>query len=198
MDFDLGNGSPLLVYPSLWKPAGLLSGRPTSQSLSGGVGGLRPRTVASVRSLTLAGVEIRDIPAVFGDEDNSAFNVGHAGGNIGMPVLSRFEVTTDYARNRILLKPRPEALAAPFVKDRAGALARFADGVFTIAMVAPGSPAEAAGLKTGQVITAVNGRPAAELGVAGLTPLRTAAAGQTLALTLQGGETVTLTLRDYY
>ena len=74
----------------------------------------------------------------------------------------------------------------------------FTDGVFTIAVVAPGSPAEAAGLKAGQRITAVNGRPAAELGVTGLTALRTAPAGQTLALTLDGGETVSLTLKDYY
>jgi C-terminal processing protease CtpA/Prc len=89
-------------------------------------------------------------------------------------------------------------VAAPFPKDRAGALARLADGVFTVGLVAPGSPAEAAGLKTGQQITAVNGRPAAELGVAGYTALRTGPAGQTLTLTLKDGSAVTLTLRDYY
>ncbi len=198
MDFDLGNGQPLLVFPTYWKPHGMLSDRPTSKGLSGAIGGMRTRNVATVTSLTLAGVTLHDIPAVFGDEDNSAFNTGHTSGNIGMPILGRFELTTDYARNRILLKPRPDAIAAPFPKDRAGALTRFANGVFTIGLVAPGSPAEAAGLKTGQVITAVNGRPAAELGVAGLTTLRTAPAGQILALTLASGETVSLVLKDYY
>lgn len=198
MDFDLGNGQPLLVFPTHWKAQGMLADRPTSKGLSGAVGGMRTRNVATVKSLTLAGVTLRDIPAVFGDEDNSAFNVGHTAGNIGMPILGRFELTTDYARNRILLKPRPDALAAPFPKDRAGALTRFADGAFTIAFVAPGSPAEAAGLKAGQVITAANGKPAADLGVTGFTALRMAAAGQPLALTLKDGETVTLTLKDYY
>jgi len=198
MDFDLGNGQPLLVFPTYWKPHGMLSDRPTSKGLSGAIGGMRTRNVATVTSLTLAGVTLHDIPAVFGDEDNSAFNTGHTSGNIGMPILGRFELTTDYARNRILLKPRPDVIAAPFPKDRAGALTRFANGAFTIGLVAPGSPAEAAGLKTGQVITAVNGRPAAELGVAGLTALRTAPAGQPLALTLATGETVSLVLKDYY
>ena len=54
---------------------------------------------------------------------------------------------------------------------RAGALVRPAEGGLAIALVAPGSPAEAAGLKAGQLITALDGRPAAELGVAGYTAL---------------------------
>jgi predicted aspartyl protease len=198
MDFDLGNGQPLLISPSYWKAHGMMSDRPTSKGLSGAVGGIRSRSVATVRTLTIGGVTLRDVPAVFGDDDKSALNLGHTAGNVGMPILSRFELTTDYARGRILLKPRADAVAAPFPKDRAGALARLADGVFTVGLVAPGSPAEAAGLKTGQQITAVNGRPAAELGVAGYTALRTGPAGQTLTLTLKDGSAVTLTLRDYY
>lgn len=198
MHFDLGNGQPMLVYPNYWKPHAMLAGRPVSKSLSGGVGGARARTVATVKSVSLGGVEVRDIPAVFGDEDNSVFNVGHTSGNVGMPLLSRFGLTTDYARGRLLLTPRPDAVAAPFVKDRAGALARPAEGGLSIALVAPGSPAQAAGLKAGQVITALNGRPASELGVAGYTPLRTGPAGSVLTLTLQDGTQVPLTLKDYY
>jgi S1-C subfamily serine protease len=166
--------------------------------MSGAVGGMRVRNVATVKTLTLAGVDLHDVPAIFGDADNSALNSGDTSGNIGMPILSRFDLTTDYARNRILLKPRPDAVGAPFPKDRSGALARLADGVLTLAVVAPGSPAEAAGLKVGQKIAAVNGRPASELGVAGFTALRTGPAGETLALTLADGATVRLTLKDYF
>ncbi|MBA4010632.1 MAG: hypothetical protein C0481_02075 [Phenylobacterium sp.] len=200
MHFDLGNGSPMLVYPNYWKPQAMLTGRPVSKILSGGVGagGPRTRSIATVRTISLGGIEVRDVPAVFGDEDNSVFNIGHTSGNVGMPVLSRFGLTTDYARNRLLLTPRADALAAPFVKDRAGALVRPADGGLTIALVAPGSPAEAAGLKPGQLITAVDGRPAVELGVAGYSALRTAKAGSVMTLTLQDGAQAPLTLKDYY
>jgi|GEM_PF-436738 len=197
-DFDLGNGQPLLVFPAYWKPQGMLANRPTSKALSGAVGGMRPRSVATVKSLTLGGVTLHDIPAVFGDEDNSAFNTGHTSGNIGMPILGRFDLTTDYSRNRILLKARPDAVAQPFPKDRSGLLTRIANGVATLGLVAPGSPAEAAGLKTGQQIAAVNGKPVAELGVAGLTALRTGPAGGVLQVTLSTGETVGVTLKDYY
>lgn len=200
MHFDLGNGSPMLVYPNYWKPQAMLTDRPASKVLSGGVGagGPRTRTIATVKTISLGGIAVRDVPAVFGDEDNSVFNIGHTSGNVGMPVLSRFGLTTDYARNRILLTPRADALAAPFVKDRAGALVRPAEGGLTIALVAPGSPAEAAGLKAGQLITAVDGRPAAELGVAGYSALRTAKAGSVMTLTLQDGAQAPLTLKDYY
>lgn len=198
MDFDLGNAQPVLVYPSHWKSQGMLADRPTSKILSGAVGGMRTRNVAMLRSVTLAGVTLYDVPAVFGDEDNTAFNLGNTAGNIGMPILSRFELTTDYTRGRLLLRPRPEVLSAPFPKDRVGALTRLVEGVFTVALVAPGSPAEAAGLKVGQKITAVNGRAASQLGVAGFTALRTAPAGQTLTVSLEGGETFTLVLTDYF
>lgn len=198
MDFDLGNGSPLLVFPGHWKPLRMLDGRPSSKSLSGAVGGLKTRDVATVKSLTLAGVTFNDIPAIFGEDDGSAFGNTRTAGNIGMPILSRFQLTTDYANHRMLLTPRTDVIAQPFPKDRSGLVTRFADGTYTLSFVAPGSPAAAAGLKTGQVITAVNGRPSADLGVAGLTALRTAAPGAALALTLQTGETVTLALKDYY
>lgn len=198
VDFDLGNGSPLLVFPNHWKPRRMLEGRQISKALSGAIGGLKPRDVAVVKTLTLAGVTFRDIPAVFGEDDGSAFDNTRTAGNIGMPILSRFKLTTDYSRERLLLTPRADAVAQPFAKDRSGLLARFAGGVFTLGLVAPGSPAEAAGLKAGQVITTVNGRPAADVGIPGFTALRTAAAGTPLAVTLQTGETVNLRLKDYY
>lgn len=197
-DFDLGNGSPLLVFPGYWKPRNLLADRPSSKALSGAIGGLKPRSVATIKTLTLGGVVLKDIPANFGEEDGSALDTTQTLGNIGMPILSRFELTTDYSRHRILLKPRPDAIGAPFSKDRSGLGARLNEGVFAISFVAPGSPAETAGLKTGQKITAVNGQPAKDLAVAGLTKLRIGASGQTLALTLDTGETVNLVLKDYF
>lgn len=197
-DFDLGNGSPLLVFPGYWKPRNLLADRPSSKALAGAIGGMKPRNVATIRTLTLGGVVLKDIPANFGEEDGSALDTTQTLGNIGMPILSRFDLTTDYSRHRILLKPRPDAVGLPFTKDRSGLGARLNDGVFNLSFVAPGSPAETAGLKAGQKITAVNGQSAKDLAVAGLTKLRTGAADETLTLTLGTGETVNLVLKDYF
>jgi predicted aspartyl protease len=200
MDFDLGNGGALLMFPHYWKPAGMLSDRRTSKALSGAVGGLKTRDVATVKTLTLAGVTFKDVPAVFGEDDGSAFGNSRTMGNIGMGILSRFALTTDYTRGRILLTPRADAVAQPFPKDRSGIvpLPGPASGGVKLGLVAPGSPAEAAGLKTGQTITAINGQPVADLGLPGFTKLRTGPAGTPLEVTLSTGETVKLTLADYY
>lgn len=198
MDFDLGNGQPLLVNPGYWKPAKMLEGRASSKTMSGAIGGMRLRDLAVVKTLTLAGVTLHDIPAIFGDDDQSAVGSSAVAGNIGLPILSRFALTTDYARGRILLTPRPDAIAEPFPKDRSGLSARLAGQAFAVSFVAPGSPAEAAGLKVGQMISALDGKPAAEAGMAGLAAARTGPAGGTIRLTLSDGRAVELVRRDYF
>ena len=57
MHFDLGNGSPMLVYPNYWKPQAMLARRPASKTLSGGVGagGPRARTIATVKTIAIGG-----------------------------------------------------------------------------------------------------------------------------------------------
>ena len=197
MDFDLGNGSPLLVYSAFWKPAGLLTdGRPSSKALSGAIGGLKVRDLVTVRSLTFAGVTFTGVPAtLFGDEAKDADGTISLG-NIGMPILNRFALTTDFAHDRIWLTPVDAAVGQPFVKDRTGLGMQPPSG--KIMLVAPGSPAEAAGLKTGDTIIAIDGKPLKDLDAADFQRLRTLPEGATMTVTIQGGAVKTLTLRDYY
>lgn len=197
MDFDLGNGSPLLVYSALWKPAGLLTdGRPASKGLSGAVGGLKVRDITTVRALTFAGVTFEAVPAtLFGEEAKDADGTISLG-NIGMPILSRFAIATDFAHDRLWLTPVPGAASQPFPKDRTGLGMQPLSG--KIMLVAPGSPAQAAGLKTGDTVVAIDGKPLKDLTTADLGRLRGLPAGSTLSVTLKNGVVKTLTLRDYY
>lgn len=197
MDFDLGNGSPLLVYSSLWKPAGLLTdGRPSSKTLSGAIGGLKERDIVTVRSLTFGGVTFQGVPAVlFGDEAKDADGTVSLG-NIGMPILSRFALVTDFPHDRIWLKPLPGA-DKPFFKDRVG-MGFDASGTGKLMYVAPGSPADKAGLKTGDTVIAVDGKPFETLGPADLTRLRGLPEGASLPVTLKGGAVKVLSIREYY
>ncbi|MDQ0462281.1 hypothetical protein QO010_000029 [Caulobacter ginsengisoli] len=197
MDFDLGNGSPLLVYSAFWKPAGLLTdGRLASKGLSGAVGGLKARDLVTVRTLTFAGVTFEAVPAVlFGDEAKDADGTISLG-NIGMPILSRFALTTDYSHDRLWLTPLPDAVGKPFTKDRTGLGLQPPNG--KLQFVAPGSPADAAGLKTGDTLTAIDGKPLKDLTTADFQRLRALPAGATLSVTLANGTVKVLTLRDYY
>lgn len=199
-DFDLGNGSPLLVYSAFSGPAGLLTdGRPVSKTLSGAVGGLKERETATVRTLTFGGVTFRDVPAVFYADDGDTAESNRTLGNIGMPILNRFRMTTDFSRDRIWLTPVAERVDAPFPKDRTGLLAPPPkDGRTEVLLVAPGSPAEAAGFRKGDVLTGVDGKALKDLDAGALQALRGRPAGTSVTFTLEGGATRTLVLKDYY
>jgi hypothetical protein len=47
-EFDLGNGSPLEIYPAYHQTHRLRDARRTSQLLGGGIGGFRAETVVSL------------------------------------------------------------------------------------------------------------------------------------------------------
>lgn len=194
-DFDLGNGGPLIVYSAYWKAHGLLDdGRGKSKTLSGAVGGLREQQVATVRKLTFGGATFSDIPTVFTDDRGESAESNRTFGNIGLPILSRFRIYADFSHDRLFLQPTA-AVADPFPKDLSGLRVQPGAEQAQVLMVAPGSPAEAAGIKAGEVIVAVDGVP---LKQAGLAALQAKPAGATLTVTTKAGKTYSLTLKAYY
>ncbi|PTY00695.1 aspartyl protease family protein [Opitutus sp. ER46] len=194
-DFDLGNGSPLIVFPAYAKRAALLDHRRTARTVSGGIGGLREESLAVVREVTFAGVTFRDVPTSFPDAGIATFDSERSAANVGLPLLSRFHLTTDFAHDRILVRPAADA-TRPFPKDRAGLRALLQAGLLKVIFVAPGSPAAAAGFVAGDLITAIDGQPVTGEMVAG--PWSTAPAGTKVTLTLASGARRTLTLADYF
>ncbi len=192
-DFDIGNGSPLLLASGYVEAERLRDGRPVSKTLSGAIGGLRTAETLTVRQLTIGGVALTDVPATVPPAGASAVDGERVKGNIGLPILSRFRVATDFAGNRVYLTPQPERIGAPFRKDRSGIVAVRDGEAMKVTFVAPGSPAEAAGIKPGELITAIAGRRPDPVA---WTELRSAATGS-LALVV-GGRALTLALRDYF
>ena len=93
----------------------------------------------------------------------------HAG-LIGGAILSRFRVTLDYSRGRVILASNAR-YAEPFGYDASGLTLR-AQGpdlsAFEIRRISPGSPGAAAGLVVGDVLLAVDGKPAKEIGLRGI------------------------------
>jgi hypothetical protein len=198
VDFDLGNGSPLLVFPAYWQPHNMLSDRKVSSRLGGAVGGSREEKLATVKSLTFAGHTFRDIPAQFSLPGVQSVDNNHVVANVGMPIYSRFRVMTDYPHNRLYLIPNAEGLDAPFRKDRAGLNTVFEGDHLRVVFVAPGSPAEAAGWKVGDQVTAVDGQAvAAGYNGSELSRWVYGPAGKTVALKTAGGVRK-LVLKDFY
>jgi hypothetical protein len=149
--------------------------------------------------LKLGGVEV-DAPVVdLSQQKKGSFTDPYVAGNVGAGVLKRFNVTFDYGHQKIIFEPNANA-ALPDVCDRAGVwLNRAADG-FEVMDVVAGGPAEAAGVRVGNRIAAIDGTPAENLALPAVRErFRTDPVGQAVKLTvLEHGERreVTLVLRD--
>ncbi|HEY0600277.1 aspartyl protease family protein [Brevundimonas sp.] len=197
-DFDTGNGGALIIYPAYAEANGLLEGRPRSTVMSGAVGGVRESGIATIRSLELAGFEVRDVPTVFPPAGPSAVDSDRTAGNVGLGVLGRFRLVTDFAGDRLWLGADPASLAQPFARDRLGLSLRKEADAIVVQRVSPNSPAADAGWSAGERIAAIDGVPAAELDATSLRAVVSGPAGRTVRLTLGSGEARVLESRDFY
>jgi predicted aspartyl protease len=86
-------------------------------------------------------------------------------GLIGGEILRRFKVIVDYKRERVILEAS-NRLASPFEFDMSG-MSLAAPGpdfrTYRVRTLVEGSPAAEAGVKVGDIITAISSRPAAEM-----------------------------------
>jgi PDZ domain-containing protein/aspartyl protease len=81
-------------------------------------------------------------------------------GLVGSRFLARFRIVYDYSRRRVILEPGPR-FEEPFTADMSGLRLRsrtLALRTIEIARVSEGSPAEAAGLRAGDLLLSVDGR----------------------------------------
>ena len=176
-EFDLGNGSPLDIYPAYYQAHNLPGARRTSQQMGGGVGGFHAETIASLRHFTFAGVDFSDVPATFAPDTLSAANSNVVVGNIGLSVLARFRLIIDYSHDRLYATPDADAVSAPFARDRLGLSMEKKDAGFAVEFVSPGSPAEKAGFRTGDKIVTIDGKEAGAWSDAAFAALRYAPPG---------------------
>ena len=198
--FDLGNGSPLVLYHRFWSSAGLLADRPTSTTLIGGFGGAFPQAIAMVRSVTLGGVMFTAVPTTFQDMKSSAARLQKLDGNIVMPILSRFRLIADFPRDRVLLAP-PVDTAKPFDINRTGLTLEPTSTGAKVLYVAPRSPGSKAGLNVNDIIVSVNGDPLTSKAVSrdGMqASWRFGTPGETRRLVLADGQVKKLTLAEYF
>ena len=86
----------------------------------------------------------------------------YVAGNVGGGVLKRFNVTFDYGHQRLIFEPNAN-YARRDTYDRAGMWINRGPEGFEVIDVVAGGPADVAGLKVGDRITAIGGTPAGGL-----------------------------------
>lgn len=154
---DLGDRSSLTLFGPFWR-AHRLDTRlePGLEALTGyGVGGPIRGIVVRVPSFTFGKASARGIVARLSLQKSGGFADPHIAGSIGTGVLRRFHVFIDYGQHMFWLEPMAQA---PDRFDRAGLWLGRRGAQFEVFDVIAGGPAEAAGLRKGDIVLAIDRR----------------------------------------
>jgi hypothetical protein len=164
-----------------------------------GIGGPARALLARARRLTLGDVVVERPVIDISVRTEGTTDDRYGAGNVGGVILKRFTVTFDYGTQRIFFAPNAAA-REPEPHDRAGLWLNAAGGAFEVMDVVAGGPAAKAGVRVGDRVVAVDGTPAAKLGLPDLRErLRTSRPGTKVRLTLESAGTrrdVTVALAD--
>jgi predicted aspartyl protease len=100
-EFDLGNGSEVLVGKAYAEQIGLLDpDRIVGRSDGGGIGGRVSRDIVVLKFLTIGGRTFENVRAAI----DATGNTGDL--NVGTSILRHFLITTDFPQHTLWLEPR--------------------------------------------------------------------------------------------
>jgi predicted aspartyl protease len=186
-DFEIDNGmsSSLAFRTPAVRKYGLMQEVQTIQApLDVEPGGEYRRRIGRLRSIQLGRFVIEN-PTVSLSE-----NVEGEGGLIGDEILRRFKVIFDFSHHRMILEPNSH-FKEPYEEDMSG-MSMTPEKVngtklFRIRQVVTNTPASEAGLQTDDLITAIDGQPAADFTEGHIERMFTHD-GQEFALTIKRGQ----------
>ena len=165
-----------------------------------GVGGAVNAYAVRGATFAMGPVVLHDVVTLLTTQEKGAFAGSDFEGDIGGGVLKRFVATFDYGNQTLYLKPLPTPVSDTGTFDRAGMWFNAMGTSFRVVDVTRGGPAEAAGLRAGDEITAIDAKPAKAVTVYDLRRrLRTMTAGSVVTFkVLRHGRSVTrrVVLRD--
>lgn len=129
----------------------------------GGVGGASQSSRARVPAVILGGHVLKQVVASLSESDAGLLETDAFAGLLGGDLLRRFRVFFDYGRQELILEPNAK-FGAPFVYDASGLHLISEDfQTVTVEDVLPGSPAERAGIRVGDVLEVIDETPTSEL-----------------------------------
>jgi predicted aspartyl protease len=187
MLIDLGAKATLLVSEPFMARHGM-EAKGMVEPLGAGLGGETRYAFARVPRIEVGGLSLRD--AVAGFSVKGTLRAEWYDALLGLDFLSRFRVVFDLPRSRILLTPR-DPMPAPAEADMSGMFLlaggpRLRD--YKVAMLVPGGPAAAAGVRAGDGIDSVDGRPASALTLSEVRQILRGGDRREVLLTLRRGE----------
>jgi PDZ domain/Aspartyl protease len=194
---DVGSSSTVDLHTPFAKQHGIEKQLRDVREVSGaGFGGQFTSALGRARSMALGPYRWPDPMLSASRATEGAFASEEFAGNVGNRILERFRVTLDYDGRRVWLEPGARYRERDSF-TRAGVLLVREGGRVEARSVLPGSPAERAGLREGDQVTSVDGRPMADWTLRELDELfERGADGRRVALgVVRDGGPATLTMK---
>ena len=198
---DTGSGATLDMQAPFVRAHHLLDKFPQRLSTSTtGIGGSSGTYVVRAHLLEIGSVAVPEPITGLSVATGGNFAQGTVSGNIGNGALARFVVTIDFTRHMMYLAPASKIPPGLDSYDRSGLVLRWSKPNFTVSGVDIPSPAAAAGIKVGDIITSINRKPSRALTLLGVREmLNEEPVGTLVSLTLERAatrSTVAFRLRD--
>ncbi|MEX2498293.1 MAG: aspartyl protease family protein [Wenzhouxiangellaceae bacterium] len=181
--FDTGSPDFMAISPPDFEGAersgGIARTRAGTGSIGGSIGGLAPekdQLRVELDIMRLGNVELKNVGAILRDSPPSL---------IGASVFDHFVVTLDSSNATAYFD---QYRNGPFARQSYGFSLSFEEEQPKVSLVWDESPAESAGLKVGQRVTAINGQPT-DASCDGIRKtMRAMSDGNTIAVEWEGGE----------
>jgi predicted aspartyl protease len=155
----------------------------------GGLGGQVKTHVGRLDNFIFGGFALGGIPVSMSQDKRGALAGDYDAGIIGSAVLQRFLVVFDYAGERLILYPS-DFDGGRLDFDKSGMfLVSNADNrsVYRIVDIVDGSPGDKAGLKIGDIIMQIDGRPASQVSLEEARRLFRKEEGTRIPMTVERG-----------
>jgi hypothetical protein len=153
---DIGAGVCLMVSQDFADDSSLIRKKRKLYSKEGeGVGGTIVMNMTVVKELKIGPYRFRNVPTYIFEDNFNVTSYPYLGGLIGNDILRRFNTIFNYQKRDIYLIPNTH-YREPFDYSYSGIELYYLDGQTIIGNVSEGSPAEAAGVKVGDILVAIN------------------------------------------
>jgi hypothetical protein len=154
--YDMGAGLCMLLSKDFIEDSVFINKRKKHWIKEGeGLGGKIDMELTVIKEVKLGPYKFRNVPVYIFDDVNNVTSYPYMGGLIGNDILRRFNVIINYANNDFYITPNSH-YSETFDYSYSGVELYLIQGLILVGDVAKGSPAEAAGLKEGDQVIAVN------------------------------------------
>lgn len=161
--FDIGAGVNFIAVSKLNNETPFLkTSKKNYETYVGGLGGKKTMQLTILDKIKIGPYKFKKVPILQFEDDYKLLNYPVLGGILGNDLLRRFNLVINYPNKEIHLSPN-NLFNESFDYSYTGMSVYLINNLVTIEDIIPNSPASKAGLLSGDILIALNGKPVTNL-----------------------------------